>query len=264
MSPRAVGGCLASLDDVEALPPVNLLAYWQIEVWLEAVSLLGAHFGREVFLRGNCDQAPFSLASMMRGASAWMINLLTDPAGCHQLLDYCTGVTSQFIRLMARAGGAYGVQRRQHRWPGDDLSKMYAEFAAPTERRVIEVAHECRLPYALHICGNADAILAGMAGTGTDAVELDYKTDAAKAREVLGDSIAFIGNIDPSGVIAGDGRRCQTCGGSLDRDHGRRQAVHPERGVRHPANGAAGEHPRPGGIGAGPRAAFVCKREGVK
>lgn len=25
-----------------------------------------AHFGKEICIRGNCDQAPFSLASMMR------------------------------------------------------------------------------------------------------------------------------------------------------------------------------------------------------
>ena len=78
---------------------------------------------------------------------------------------------------------------------------MYAEFAAPYERRVIEAAHECGQPYALHICGNADAILKRMVATGTDAVELDYKTDAARAREACRDSITFIGNIDPSEII---------------------------------------------------------------
>ena len=108
---RAVAGCLPSLDEVQALQPVDLRAYWQVEVWLEAVSLLSAHFGGEVFIRGNCDQAPFSLASMMRGASSWMIDLLTDPEKCHQLLDYCTDVTSQFIRLMAKTGAAHGLQR---------------------------------------------------------------------------------------------------------------------------------------------------------
>ena len=173
-----------------------------MEVWLEAVSLLREHFGREVFIRGNCDQAPFSLASMMRGPSSWMIDLLTDPAKCHQLLDYCTGVTSQFIRLMAGSGAHMASNGDSPAGPAMISPAMYEEFAAPYERRVIEASHKCGLPYALHICGNADAILERMVGTGTDAVELDYKTDAARARKVCRDSVAFIGNIDPSSVIA--------------------------------------------------------------
>jgi uroporphyrinogen decarboxylase len=41
-----------------------------------------------------------------------------------------------------------------------------------------------------------------MLRTGTDAVELDYKTDVQKAFDVLHNDACFIGNIDPSGVIA--------------------------------------------------------------
>ena len=41
-----------------------------------------------------------------------------------------------------------------------------------------------------------------MIETGTDAIEIDYKTDINIAHKVCKDRVVFIGNIDPSGVIA--------------------------------------------------------------
>ncbi len=41
-----------------------------------------------------------------------------------------------------------------------------------------------------------------MLETGADALELDYKTDARRAHDVMKDRAAFIGNVDPSAVLA--------------------------------------------------------------
>ena len=80
---------------------------------------------------------------------------------------------------------------------------MYEKFALPYEKRVVERAHKLGKPYLLHICGNTDIILEEMAKTGADALELDYKTSIQLVHEVcLKKHITFIGNIDPSGVIA--------------------------------------------------------------
>jgi uroporphyrinogen decarboxylase len=79
---------------------------------------------------------------------------------------------------------------------------MYAEFAQPYERELVAETHRLGLPYALHICGNTTRILDGMLATGADALELDYKTDVRAARDAMSGRAAFIGNIDPSGVLA--------------------------------------------------------------
>lgn len=70
------GARLASLDEVDDLEPPDVGRDPRVQVWLEAVRLLVRHFGREVHVRGNCDQAPFSLASMVRGAAEWMMDLM--------------------------------------------------------------------------------------------------------------------------------------------------------------------------------------------
>jgi uroporphyrinogen decarboxylase len=79
---------------------------------------------------------------------------------------------------------------------------LYREFALPWEKRLVEQAHALGLPYALHVCGRTDSILDDMLATGADALELDYKTDARLARERLQGRATFIGNLDPSAVLA--------------------------------------------------------------
>jgi uroporphyrinogen decarboxylase len=79
---------------------------------------------------------------------------------------------------------------------------MYLKYAMPYEKKMVEVAHHAGLPYALHICGDTEVILEHMLLTGADAIELDYKTDIAKIYNTIHNSTTFIGNIDPSGVLA--------------------------------------------------------------
>jgi uroporphyrinogen decarboxylase len=67
-----------------------------VQVWLEAVRLLVRHFGPEVHVRGNCDQAPFSLATMMRGAAEWMMDLMGNRERAERLLDHCAEAGLQF------------------------------------------------------------------------------------------------------------------------------------------------------------------------
>jgi uroporphyrinogen decarboxylase len=202
---RALGGRLTSLEAFRDLgDPEDILDYPGITVWLEAARILKHTFGDEVFLRGNCDQSPFTLASLLRGIDLWLTDLL-DPDRetlIHALLEYCTEITCRFVRAM----GTTGVHMTSN---GDSVAgpelvspSMYRRFALPYERRVAACAHEQRTPYVLHICGDTEQILADMMTTGADGLEIDYKTDPVLAHALLKDRTVFIGNIDPGGVLA--------------------------------------------------------------
>jgi uroporphyrinogen decarboxylase len=201
---RWAGARIGSLAEVKDLPPPAIGSHPRIQVWLEAVRRLKAHFREEVFVRGNCDQAGFSLAGMMRGPAEWMMDLVDERnrEAAHALLSYCTDAAVSFIRLMARTGADMVSNGDSPAGPDLISPAMYAEFAQPYERRLADEAHAQGLPYALHICGNTTRILEGMVATGADALELDYKTDARAARDALKGRAAFIGNVDPSAVLA--------------------------------------------------------------
>jgi MtaA/CmuA family methyltransferase len=203
--PARLGGArLNDLEEVKDLEPVDIRNYRGVRVWLEATSILKSRFDDTILIRGNCDQSPFTLASMIRGLESWMLDL-ADPDRhelAHQLLDYCTDITLQFIRLMAQTGAHMTSNGDSMAGPELISPAMYREFALPYEKRIVDCAHELGLPYVLHICGNTDPIIDDMLATGSDGLELDYRTNAALAHGKMKDRTVFVGNIDPSGVLA--------------------------------------------------------------
>jgi len=60
---RAKGSLISSHDQLDDLEPVDISKNERIMISLEAASIMVKYFNGEVFVRGNCDQAPFSLAN---------------------------------------------------------------------------------------------------------------------------------------------------------------------------------------------------------
>lgn len=199
---RTISRKLTNLEDVLNLKSVKVGDYKYIQIWLEAVRMLKEYFKDEIYIRGNCDQSPFSLASMMRGTENWMLDLMIgSDEHLEQLLEYCTDAGIQFINLMSQTGCDMVSNGDSPAGPDMISPEMYLKFAMPYEKKLVDAAHHNGLSYALHICGNTDVILDSMLLTGADAFELDYKTDIHKAYDLLNNTATFIGDIDPSGVL---------------------------------------------------------------
>jgi MtaA/CmuA family methyltransferase len=200
----AQGARLRDLSEVSELGLVDVGADPRVQVWLEATRRLVDHFGMEVFIRGNCDQAPFSLASMMRGAADWMMDL-TDPdsrENAEKLLDHCAEAHLQFIRLMAETGAHMVSCGDSPAGPSLVSPRMYGSFARPWEKRRVAPAPGRGLPSGVPLCGRTEPILEDMLSTGADGLDLDYQTDAAVAHTKMKNRAVFVGNLDPSGVVA--------------------------------------------------------------
>ena len=203
MPARSHQGLLGSLADVPKLKPVHVEDYFEVRAAVEAVSFLKDHFKGDIAVRGNCDQCPFSLAGLIRGLADWMTDLVEGPEDLViELLQYCTGVTKQFLGLMTEAGADILSNGDSPAGPDMISPRMYRTFAQPFEKKIAAESHRLGRPYILHICGRTDLILDDMAATGADGLELDYKTDMRLARQRLDGKTTFIGNIDPSGVLA--------------------------------------------------------------
>ena len=198
---RCHEGCLTDLDQLSALPAVDVGDYRFVQTWLEAVRLLVDYFRDDILIRGNCDQAPFSLASMLRTPELWYMDLLLDVDGAHRLLQYCTEASLQFIDLMAQTGAHMLSGGDSPAGPDLISPTMYQEFALRYEKQLIARSQAAGLPYALHICGNTDLILEQMKSSGADALELDYQTDAVLACRILTGQVTFVGNLDPVGLL---------------------------------------------------------------
>jgi MtaA/CmuA family methyltransferase len=198
---RTHGTLISSLDEIQDLPPVDVASDRRIQHWLETTRIVKEYFGEEKYIRGNCDQAPFSLASMIRGSQELMTDLLMEPDKVHQLLEYATEAGIQFIRLMAGTGAHMVSNGDSVAGPEMIQPEFYREFAFPYEKILVDEAHRLGLTYTLHICGDTELILEDMVQTGADALELDYLTDIQKIYDHCHSSTLMIGNLDPSAVI---------------------------------------------------------------
>lgn len=198
---RTHGTLISSLDEIQNLSSVDVAKDKGIQHWLETTRIVKDYFGEEKYIRGNCDQAPFSLASMIRGSQELMTDLLMEPDKVHLLLEYATEAGIQFIRLMAGTGAHMVSNGDSVAGPEMIPPEFYREFALPYEKRLVDEAHRLGLAYTLHICGDAGVILEDMVQTGADALELDYLTDIQKIYDHCHSSTLMIGNLDPSAVI---------------------------------------------------------------
>ncbi len=192
---------LENLADVDSLQQVDISKSVRVQHALETVRILKNHFKGEVYVRGNCDQSPFSLATMVRTPANFMMDLMLDEENSVKLLRYTTGITKQMIGLMAEAGADMLSNGDSPAGPDMISPQMYRTFALPYEKIVSDYSHACGKPYLLHICGNTDLILEDMATIGLDAVELDYKTPIDRIYGVMHDTCTLFGTVDPSGVI---------------------------------------------------------------
>ncbi len=200
----AVGAALTNLRAVDRLPKVDVSGYGPLQVWLEAVRRMVEYFGKTVYIRGNCDQCPFALATLVRGMEGWLMDIL-DPeleGAAERLLEYCTEATGQFLRLMSETGAHMLSNGDSAAGPSVVSPRVYRKYALPYERRMAELSHQLGRPWGLHVCGNTKAILPDLVTSGADALELDYLTDVHAAYELMKGSTTFIGNVDPSGVVA--------------------------------------------------------------
>ena len=81
--------------------------------------------------------------------------------------------------------------------------RFYREAALPLEKRLIaRLKADVRVPISLHICGDATAILASMASSGADVLELDCRVPITEAAGCVGPGVAIWGNLDPVAVLA--------------------------------------------------------------
>ena len=199
---RANGALIQVYEQLKDMETVDIRKDERILISLEAARIMVQYFNGEIFFRGNCDQSPFSLASMVRTPAEWMMDLLVNEEFCFSLLDYCLKPCLQYLELMAETGAHMLSNGDSPAGPDMIPPDLFIKYAKPYEILMVRKVHELGLPYCNHICGNTDLILKDMLETEVDAVELDYKTDIRKIYNTFHDKITFFGNIDPSGVIA--------------------------------------------------------------
>jgi len=200
---KIVEPAIKSLDEVDRLTVVNPDKDGRIPALLEAVELLADQIGEEVAIRGNADQGPFSLPCLLRGIDAFLMELMDDPdnPAIQQLQEVCYRSHLALHRALAKAGAHFTSFGDSLAGPDLVSPKIYDRFVFPYEARLVKTLAAEGVHTVVHICGDTTRILNSMAKLDYCSFELDYKTDSAQAKRIVGVGHVLWGNIDPSGVL---------------------------------------------------------------
>jgi len=172
---------------------------------IEAVSILSKRVGEEVFIIGEADQGPFSLAGELRGMAKFYMDLISDENHkfIHELLEYTSNVFKTYARAISKAGAdAVGMGESS---AGPDLisPEYYRKFAKPYEKKIIEELKKEDILVAHHMCGNVDKIIDDFIDAGAPMIEIDEKTNLKLAKEKVRNKTTIIGSVSPITITFG-------------------------------------------------------------
>ncbi|MGI6031562.1 MAG: uroporphyrinogen decarboxylase family protein [Eubacteriales bacterium] len=212
-TPHVTKTAIQSLDEVDNLPDtIDPYSQGRMPVFLEAVSRLKEIFGDEVAIR-TCGTGMFSLAGHMLGTQNFLTEMAIAEADedeaaqkkIMQLMERMTQALITFSTAAVKAGATIIVCGDSSASPDLVSPHYYEKYIFPFEKKYFTamgpICEEYDAVRLLHICGNTTPILPLMAKTGADIVEIDHKVDLAKARQLAGDHVCLMGNLDPTVVL---------------------------------------------------------------
>ena len=119
-----------------------------------------------------------------------------------QLMEVCYQSHLAVHRALVKAGAHLTSLGDSLAGPDVTSPRMFDRFARPYEERLVKDLADDGIFVVIHICGDTSRILNSLAEYPPCGFELDYKTDAVKAKQTAGKRHFLFGNIDPSGVLA--------------------------------------------------------------
>jgi MtaA/CmuA family methyltransferase len=185
-------------DDVARLGPIDVHAAPRTKQRIDSVAKMAAEVGQTHSVLGWVE-GPMAQYCDLRGMHEAMIDLIDNPGTFRQAAEVLVDNAVAFARAQIEAGAdMIGVGDAAASLIGP---KLYVEHVLAPQRRLFEGIHAGGAAVRLHICGNIGDIIAQMATTGADVIDVDWMVPLPHARRAVGPEVALCGNFDPAGVL---------------------------------------------------------------
>lgn len=140
--------------------------------------------------------APFRLASVLRGPDAFLRDCIEENNYLDDFLSFCTDALTVYGTAVIQAG-ADVIWISDPTSSGDKVPKdVWLRCGLPYSKRLVKALKNNRVKIFMHMCGNTTDRLETFPDLGLDALSLSEKVDFSYARKVLGDDIILWGNVD--------------------------------------------------------------------
>ena len=196
-APPVVEHVLKDLKDVDNLDPECVLRKndpW-IDLCCTACEMLVEQMGDVVGTSASLT-GPMTAASSIYPISKLLIATRKQPELVHKLLRFSTDALIAVSEEFAKCGVDIFICDPVA--SGDIMSeKAYRELVLPYTKELAPAIHKHGVAMGYHICGNTNKITEAMLESGCDMLSVDVKVPLLRAKELGGDKVPIIGNVDP-------------------------------------------------------------------
>lgn len=177
----------------------------RMPVLIEAIRRVKAEFGDTVLVCGRTE-APFSSVALLYGIEETMLLPLTDPDLLVDTLKFFVDLQTEF-GIAQREAGADAVWFGDCNASGHLMSESYyADYALPYVTQCVKEYDKAGLWSIYHASEEKEGHLKLQAASGVSILSVGPGLDMARAKELVGDKVCLIGNLDPVNVLMNGSR----------------------------------------------------------
>lgn len=192
---------LEDLNDVDKLDmsKLELKNDKAFQLHLEAARIIMEKIGNEV-PTGVLISGPFTAAASIYKTENLLRATRKNPEKLHQLIKFCNDALKMICREFIKAGVL--ILLCDPIASGTILNKkQYVEFVLPYTQELMKDIHEAKGMVCYHICGDTTSIVGEMVKSGCDMMSIDNRVDLAYTKQVVGDKVPILGNVDPVEIL---------------------------------------------------------------
>ena len=151
--------------------------------------------------------APWTLACyMIEGRTRGDVSrakalLAAEPALVRELLEKIARATASYLKSQIEAGAS--VVQLFDTWAGELTEQEYENYELPATQLVYDLVGHESVPKILYAKGSKH-LMQHLGRCGANVVSVDWRTDLAEARKVLGAGLALQGNVDPAILLGAE------------------------------------------------------------
>ena len=203
-TPMYKGGLITSRDDWDAWDKKDLLRF--PERTNRAFSLIQKDFGRRIFIFAGFLYGLFENSWQTMGFERFAVAVRKDRDFIRRVIKFYEDHFCMMLEAWADAGvpGAIYTDDMAYR-SGPMLNpRIMEELYGDALRRITDTAHSLGMKIVVHSCGNVIALLEWFAECGFDgvhALEPTAGVELARVKEMVGDRLCLVGNIDITHIL---------------------------------------------------------------
>lgn len=167
---------------------------------IEALRRVKNEFGDELLVCGRTE-APFSSVALLYGIEETMMLPMIDPELLVDTLKFFVELQTEF-GLAQREAGADAVWFGDCNASGHLMSERYFEdYALPYVTACVKEYDKAGLWSIYHASEEKEGHLKLQASSGVSVLSVGPGLDMARAKEIVGDKVCLIGNLDPVNIL---------------------------------------------------------------